>query len=157
MSAKPIPEGYSTATPYLCIQGAVAALDFYKRAFGAKEIFRLEMPDGRLGHGEIEIGNSRIMLADEFPEMNFRSPKAFGGSSVQILLYVEDVDAFAAKAVAAGLKTTRKIADQFYGDRSGCFEDPFGHTWTIATHREDVSLEEMKRRMANLKPGDDCA
>lgn len=149
---KAIPEGYHTATPYLCIKGAAEALDFYKRAFGAEELFRMDGPDGRLGHAEIKIGDSPIMLADEYPEMNFRSPKTLGGSPISIMLYVEDVDTFAAKAVAAGLKVLRPVADQFYGDRSGQFEDPFGHTWSIASHKEDVSMEEMKKRMESIKP-----
>ena len=154
---KPIPEGYHTATPYLCVKGAAEALTFYKKAFGATEIMRMDGPDGKIGHAEIKIGDSPIMLADEHPEMNFRSPKTLGGSPVSLMLYVEDVDAFAAKAVEAGLKVLRPVTDQFYGDRSGHFEDPFGHTWAISTHKEDVSPEEMARRMANIKPGGEKA
>jgi PhnB protein len=145
---KPIPEGYHTATPYLIIKNAAKAIEFYKEAFGAKEIMRMSQPDGRIGHAEIKIGDSPIMLADEFPEMGARSPQSLGGSPVSILLYVEDVDAFAKQAVAAGTKVVRPVKDQFYGDRSGSFEDPFGHQWHIATHVEDVAPEEMHKRGA---------
>jgi PhnB protein len=145
---KPIPEGYHTATPYLIIKDAAKAIEFYKKAFGAKEMMRMSQPDGRIGHAEIKIGDSPIMLADEFPEMGARSPQSLGGSSVSILLYVEDVDAFAKQAVAAGTKVVRPVKDQFYGDRSGSFEDPFGHQWHIATHVEDVAPEEMHKRAA---------
>jgi PhnB protein len=145
---KPIPEGYHTATPYLIIKDAAKAIEFYKKAFGAKEMMRMSQPDGRIGHAEIKIGNSPIMLADEFPEMGARSPQSLGGSPVSILLYVEDVDAFAKQAVVAGTKVVRPVKDQFYGDRSGSFEDPFGHQWHIATHVEDVAPEEMHKRAA---------
>ena len=145
---RPIPEGYHTATPYLIIKDAAKAIEFYKEAFGAKEIMRMSQPDGRIGHAEIKIGDSPIMLADEFPEMGARSPQSLGGSPVSILLYVEDVDAFAKQAVAAGTKVVRPVKDQFYGDRSGSFEDPFGHQWHIATHVEDVAPEEMHKRAA---------
>ena len=151
--AKPIPEGYHTATSYLIIQGAAAALDYYKKAFGATELMRMAQPDGRIGHAEIRVGDSVIMLADEAPEMGYRGPKSLGGTPVSILLYFEDVDAVVARAVAAGAKLTRPIQDQFYGDRSGVIEDPFGHVWTIATHTEDPSPEEMKRRMAAMNKG----
>jgi PhnB protein len=144
---KPIPDGYHTVTPYLSVDGAAAALEFYKRAFGATECMRVPSPDGRIAHAEIQIGDSRVMLADEFPEMNFRSPKSIGGSPVTIALYVEDSDQMTAQAVAAGAKVLRPVTDQFYGDRSGSVEDPFGHVWHIATHTEDVSPEELKRRM----------
>ncbi len=147
-NTKPIPEGYHTATPYLIIKDAAKAIEFYKKAFGAKEMMRMSQPDGRIGHAEIKIGDSPIMLADEFPEMGARSPQSLGGSPVSILLYVEDVDAFAKQAVAAGTKVVRPVKDQFYGDRSGSFEDPFGHQWHIATHVEDVALEEMYKRAA---------
>ena len=154
---KPIPEGFRNVTPYLCVQGAAEALAFYQKAFGAKEVFRFNMPDGKIGHAEIQIGDSRIMLADEFPEMNFRGPKSLGGSPVLIHLYVEDVDAFAARAVEAGLKVLREVADQFFGDRSGYFEDPFGHSWSISTHQEDVPPEELPKRMAEWsKEGKTC-
>jgi PhnB protein len=145
---KPIPEGYHTATPYLIIKDAAKAIEFYKEAFGAKEMMRMSQPDGRIGHAEIKIGDSPIMLADEFPEMGARSPQSLGGSPVSILLYVEDVDAFAKQAVAAGTKVVRPVKDQFYGDRSGSFEDPFGHQWHIATHVEVVAPEEMHKRAA---------
>jgi PhnB protein len=150
MAVKPIPDGYNSVTPYLSIKGATEALEFYKKAFGAVELYRLTMPNGTIGHAEIQIGNSRIMLADEFPEMGSRGPKTLGGSPVGFCIYLEDVDKAATKATAAGAKVVRPVQDQFYGDRSGTFEDPFGHVWTLATHKEDVSPEEMKRRMANM-------
>lgn len=148
MAVKPIPEGYHTATPYLIVKGAAKAIDFYKRAFDAKELMRFAGPGDKIMHAEIQIGDSRIMLADECPEMGSpaRSPESLGGSPVGLLLYVKDVDAFYNKAVAAGGKVMRAVQDQFYGDRSGCLTDPFGHQWTVSTHKEDVSLEEMKRR-----------
>jgi PhnB protein len=135
-------------TPYLIVQGAAKALEFYQKAFGAKELFRMPQPDGRIAHAEMKVGDSHIMLADEFPEMNVQSPHSLGGTAVQFLLYVEDVDSAAARALAAGLTELRPIKDQFYGDRSGTFRDPFGHIWTIATHKEDVSGEELARRAA---------
>jgi PhnB protein len=144
---KPVPEGYHTVTPYLIVDGGVAALEFYKKAFGAKETFRMPMPGGKLGHAEFRIGDSNIMMADEHPEMGYRSPKGLGGSPVSIVLYVDDVDSLAKQAVAAGAKELRAVQDQFYGDRTGTFEDPFGHVWTICTHVEDVSPEEMEKRM----------
>ena len=147
MAAKPIPEGYHTATPYLIIKNAAKAIEFYKQAFGAKETMRFPAPGGKIGHAEIRIGDSAIMMADEFPEKGVRSPESFGGSAVMILLYVEDVDAVTARAIAAGAKSVRPVQDQFYGDRSGTIADPFGHVWTISTHKEDVSPEEMQRRM----------
>ncbi|MGH9682691.1 MAG: VOC family protein [Candidatus Acidiferrales bacterium] len=145
---KPIPEGYHTATPYLIIKGAADAIEFYKKAFGATELMRMPGPGGKIGHAEIKIGDSPIMLADEAPEMNARSPQSFGGSPISILLYVEDVDAVFNRAVAAGAKVERPVADQFYGDRIGGLTDPFGHVWYISTHKEDVSPEEMKKRAA---------
>ena len=148
MSAKPIPDGYHTATPYLVVQNAASALEFYKKAFGAEELLRLASPDGKIGHAEIKIGDSPIMLADEFPEMGYRGPQALGGSPVSIMLYVEDVDARFNQAIAAGAKVRRPVKDEFYGDRAGNLEDPFGHVWTIATHKEDVSPEEIERRFA---------
>ena len=155
MAVKPIPEGYHTVTPYLVVKGAAKALDFYKQAFGAKEILRFPGPDGKIGHAEIKIGDSHIMLADEFPEMDARSPETIGGSPVGIMLYVEDVDSRFRQAVAAGGKVVKPLQDQFYGDRSGTITDPFGHKWTIATHKEDVSSAEMQKRMEALmkKPG----
>jgi len=146
MSAKPIPDGYHTATPYLVVQNAASAIEFYKKAFGAEELMRLASPDGKIGHAEIKIGDSPIMLADEFPEMGYRGPRALGGSPVSIMLYVEDVDARFNQAIAAGAKAVRPVRDEFYGDRSGNLEDPFGHVWTIATHKEDVSPEEIEKR-----------
>ena len=145
---KPIPEGYHTVTPYLIVAGAAAALEFYKKAFGATESMRMTGPGGKIGHAEIRIGDSHVMLADEVPEMGYRGPRSFGGSPVTILLYVEDVDATVDRAVAAGGKLVRPVKDQFYGDRSGGVEDPFGHVWYVATHIEDVSSEEMKNRAA---------
>ena len=143
---KPIPEGYHAVTPYLYIKNAPAAIEFYKKAFGATEVFRMAMDDGRIGHAEIKIGDSHIMLADEFPEMSVRGPQSLGGTSVGIVLYVEDVDTLANQAIGAGAKVQRPVKNQFYGDRSGTFEDPFGHVWTIATHVEDLSPEEMEKR-----------
>ncbi len=145
---KPIPDGYYSVTPYLIVKGAAKAVDFYKRAFGATELFRMDNPDGTVGHAEIRIGNSPVMLADEHPGMGILGPQSLGGSAVQLLIYVEDVDAVTAKGVSAGLKVLRPVQNQFYGDRSGYFEDPFGHKWTIATHVEDVAPEEMKKRAA---------
>jgi len=143
-----IPKGYHTATPYLIIKDAAMAIEFYKEAFGAAELTRMTQPDGRIGHAEIKIGDSPIMLADEFPEMGARSPQSLGGSPVSILLYVQDVDALSAQAVAAGAKVVRAVKDQFYGDRSGSLEDPFGHQWHVATHVENVPPEELKKRAA---------
>lgn len=148
---KPIPEGYHSVTPYLCCRDAGAAIEFYKKAFGAKELMRMDN-QGKVGHAEIQIGDSRIMLADEFPEMGFLSPQSVGGSPIMIHLYVEDVDTTANRAVSAGAKVTRPIADQFYGDRGGQFEDPFGHKWYVATHKEDLSPEEIGRRAASAPP-----
>jgi PhnB protein len=149
-----IPDGYHSITPYLMIQGATAAIDFYKRAFGAQEIYRLNMPDGRVGHAELQIGSSRLMLADEMLEMPgviSKSPTTLGGTTNGYCLYVENADAEFKRAVAAGANVKRPMADQFYGDRSGTVEDPFGHLWTISTHVEDVTPEEIGRRMATMK------
>ena len=146
MGTKPIPEGYHTATPHLILKDAGHAIEFYKKAFGAKELMRYAEPGGKVGHAEIRIGNSPIMLADEYPEMGFVGPQALGGSPVSLVLYVEDVDAWFARAVAAGAQVLRPLQDQFYGDRTGMLKDPFGHIWTLATHKEDVPLEEMHRR-----------
>ena len=145
--AKPIPEGYHSVTPYLIIKGASEAIDFYKKAFGATELFRMPAPEGKIGHAEIKIGDSPIMLADEFPEMGYKSPQTLGGSPVSLMIYVADVDTVFKQAIAAGGKEQRPVKDQFYGDRSGTLEDPFGHVWHVATHKEDVSPEEMERRM----------
>jgi PhnB protein len=146
MPVKPIPEGYHTATPYLIVKGGASAIEFYRKAFGAKEVMRLADPTGKIGHAEIQIGDSRIMLADEHPEMDIRGPQSLGGTPVGILLYVPNVDAVVNQAVAAGAKVERPVVDQFYGDRSGTILDPFGHKWTIATHKEDISPEEMNKR-----------
>jgi PhnB protein len=147
MNVKPIPAGHHTVTPYLAIKNGVKALEFYKKAFGAIEGDKLIMPDGRLGHAEIRLGDSVIMLSDEFPEYGGKSPQTLGGSPVSIHLYVEDVDAFFKKAIAAGAKERKPVANQFYGDRSGQLEDPFGHLWWVATHKEDVPPEEMQKRV----------
>ena len=150
MPVKPIPEGYHSVTPYLIVSNAARALEFYKDAFGATELMRMDQPGGKVGHAEIQIGDSRIMLADEFPEMGAKSPDSIGGSPVGLMIYVEDVDARFRQAIAAGAKELRPVQDQFYGDRSGTLVDPFGHQWTIGTHKEDVSDEEIKRRMAAM-------
>jgi PhnB protein len=150
--AKPIPNDYRGATPYLCVKNAVQAIDFYVRAFGAKEQVRIKQPDGRIAHAEVRIGAAPIMLADEFPERDFRSPQSLGGTPVDILVYVEDVDARVKQAVAAGAKLSRPVEDQFYGDRVGMLKDPFGHSWTLATRIEDLSLDEIKRRMPAASP-----
>ena len=145
-SVKSIPEGYHSITPYLAIAGAADAIAFYKKAFGATEVMRMAAPGGKVGHAEVEIGGSRIMVADEHPDMGFLSPKTIGGSPVGLHLYVEDVDAVTRQAVAAGAKELRPVKNQFYGDRTGTIEDPFGHVWHIATHKEDLSPDELKRR-----------
>jgi len=148
MAVSPIPAGYHTVTPYLIVSGAARAIEYYKKAFGAEEIMRHGGPDGRIGHAEIKIGDSRVMLADEFPEMGVKSATSIGGTPVGLCIYVNRADAVFSQAVAAGGKIERPLQDQFYGDRSGTLVDPFGHKWTIATHIEDVPPEEMKRRMA---------
>ena len=146
---KPIPEGYHSLTPYLIIDGAADALEYYKKAFGATELFR--MPHGdKIGHAEMKIGDSHVMLADEVPDQGFVGPQTLGGAGVSLMLYVDEVDATFARAVAAGATSRRPVVDQFYGDRSGTLVDPFGHVWTIATHKEDVSAEEAQRRMKAL-------
>ena len=150
---KPIPDGYHSVTPYLIFNGGARAIEFYKQAFGATELFRMEGPDGRIGHAEIRIGDSHVMLADEHPEIGARSPQSIGGSPISLMLYVEDVDATVSRAVEAGAKLTRPVANQFYGDRTGGVEDPFGHAWYIATHVEDVAPEELKKRAAAAHPG----
>jgi PhnB protein len=150
MAVKPIPEQYHSITPYLVIKGAAAAIEYYKKAFGATEKGRMEAPGGTIGHAEIAIGDSTIMLADEAPGMGHRGPKSFGGTPVSLVLYVEDVDAVFKRAVDAGGKSVRAVETQFYGDRMGTLEDPFGHLWSIGTHVEDVSMEEMKRRQEEM-------
>lgn len=151
---KPIPEDYQAATPYLICRGAAKAVDFYRRAFGAVEHFRMDAPDGKIGHCEMRIGkHAMIMLADEHPEMGALSPQTLGGTPVSIYIYVEDVDALARQAEKAGAKVLRPVATQFYGDRSVMLLDPFGHQWGFATHVEDVSPEEMERRAAEKYGG----
>ncbi|MGQ0619639.1 MAG: VOC family protein [Panacagrimonas sp.] len=147
MNAKPIPEGYHSVTPYLIVDNAAAAIDFYVGAFGASELFRLPMGD-KIGHAEIRIGDSTVMLSDEWPEMDAMSPKSRGGGTCGFMIYVPDVDAAFDLAVKTGGKVDRPVANQFYGDRSGTIVDPFGHKWTLATHVEDVDPEEMQKRMA---------
>ena len=149
MAVKPIPEGYHSVTPYLIVKDAGKAIDYYKKAFGATEIMRFPGPNNTVAHAEIQIGDSRIMLADE-GQNEYRSPQAYGGSPVSLMIYVNDVDKTFNQAVSAGAKQSRPIQDQFYGDRSGNLIDPFGHTWTVATHKEDVSEQEMQRRMQAL-------
>ena len=143
---KPIPEGYEAPTPYLIVEGAAAAIAFYKRAFGATETMRMAGPDGKIGHADIVIGGGHVMLADATPEI--KGPKSFGGSPVSLCIYVEDVDRVVARAASAGAKVTRPVADQFYGDRTGGLTDPFGHSWYFVTHVEDVPNEEMEKRAA---------
>jgi PhnB protein len=151
-SVKPIPEGYEGITPYLICKNAEAAIDFYKRAFGATEVLRMGKP-GMVGHCEMKIGNRIFMLADEFPDMGAVSPETIGGTSVSMYIYVEDVDSFTDKAVAEGLKVLKPVTDQFYGDRSGAFEDPFGHHWGFATHKEDLTPAELQQRAAAAHGG----
>ena len=144
----PIPEGYPRVTPYLIVDGASDAIDFYTSVLGATERMRMDAPGGRIGHAELEIGDSVVMLADENPEMNARGPRAFGGSPVSLMVYVEDVDGVFGRALEAGAKELRPVENQFYGDRLGAFEDPFGHEWNVASHVEDVPPEEMEKRAA---------
>ncbi|MFF9064317.1 VOC family protein [Streptomyces sp. NPDC014891] len=146
MTVRPIPEGYPRVTPYLCVDGAAAAIDFYVAVLGAEERMRMQAPDGRIGHAELALGNSVLMLADEFPDIGFRSPRAIGGTPITLHVYVEDVDAVFARALARGAKELAAVRDEFYGDRTGRFEDPFGHRWNVASHVEDVSDEEVGRR-----------
>lgn len=143
---KAIPPGYRSVTPYLCVKGATEAIKFYKKVFGAKEAMRMAAPGGTVGHAELVFGDSKIMLADEFPQIGFKSPQSYGGTGVTIHLYVEDVDKVFKRALQAGAKERQPIKDQFYGDRSGQLEDPFGHVWSLATHVEDMSPKEMMRR-----------
>jgi len=143
---KPIPEGYPRLTPYLIVDGASAAIDFYCSVLGASERMRMPMPNGRIGHAELELGDSLLMLADENPDMNIRGPASIGGTPVSMHVYVEDADAAFARALEAGAKALRPVEDRFYGDRSGQFEDPFGHRWDVSTHVEDVPPEEMSKR-----------
>jgi len=145
---KPIPEGYSTVTPYLFVKGAASAIDYYKKVFGAQEIVRMIAPNGLIGHAELRIGDSMVMLSDENPQWGNKSPQTLGGSATSLHVYVEDVDSVVQGAVDAGAQLIRAVKDQFYGDRSGSLLDPFGHLWSVATHIEDVSPEEIKKRMA---------
>jgi PhnB protein len=146
MSVQPIPYGYHSITPYLIVDGASAAIEYYVKAFDATEVLRLDAPGEKVGHAEIRIGDSHVMLADEFPEMDAKGPKAYGGSPMSLMIYVEDVDKVFRQAVEAGGEELRPVHDQFYGDRTGTVKDPFGHTWTIATHVEDVDDEVIKQR-----------
>ena len=146
MAVKPIPDGYHSVTTYLAVDDAAAAIDYYKRAFGATERVRMHAPDGKIGHAEIEIGDSLVMLSDPFPQASTRAPKELGGTSASVFLYVEDVDAVVQKAVDEGASVTMEVADQFWGDRFGTVTDPFGHVWSVATHVEDVSPEEIAER-----------
>ena len=152
-AVKPIPDDYPRLSPYLCVDDGAAAIDFYRDILGATERYRVAAPGGKIGHAELQIGDSVVMLADEFPEMGFRSPKAIGGSPVVLGVYVEDADAVLAKAVAAGATERRPVENQFYGDRSGQFEDPFGHVWSVSTRIEDVPPEEIERRAAEMMGG----
>ena len=152
-SVKPIPDGYHSITPYLSVKGAADAIEYYKKAFGAEELFRMAAPDGKIGHAEMKIGDSPFMLADEFPEMGFVSPNTLGGSPVGMMIYVPDVDTVYKQSLAAGGQEVKPLQDQFYGDRSGTLKDPFGHVWTIATHKEDVPEEELKKRAAAAHGG----
>jgi len=147
---KPIPEGYHTITPYLCVKDASGAIEFYKKAFSAIETECMKEPSGKIAHADLIIGNSHVMLSDEYPDMGVLSPQSLGGTAVQLMVYVEDVDSMVTQAVAAGAKLVREIEVQFYGDRAGQIEDPFGYRWFIATHIEDVSSEEMDRRMQQM-------
>jgi PhnB protein len=150
---KPIPDGYPRVMPYLAVDGAEAAIAFYGTVLGATERVRMGAPGGRIGHAELQLGDSVIMLADEFPEMGNRGPKSIGGSPVTLTVYVEDVDEVFDRAVKQGASVLRPVENQFYGDRTGMFEDPFGHRWSVSTHVEDVAPEEMARRAAEMMGG----
>jgi PhnB protein len=150
---KPIPDGYPQVTPYLHVDGAAEAIDFYGKVLGARERMRMPSPGGKVGHAELELGDSLIMLADEHPEMGVRGPKTYGGSPVTVSVYVDDVDAVFQRAIENGATSTREVENQFYGDRAGQFEDPFGHKWSIATHVEDVAPDEMAKRMQEMMAG----
>ena len=146
MAVQPIPEGYHSVTPFLAVDDAAQAIDFYKRAFGARERTRMPGPDGKIAHAELEIGDSVVMLSDPFPQSPYTPPKALGGTSMGVLLYVEDVDAVVDQAVEAGATVTMPVDDMFWGDRFGTIADPFGHSWQIATHKEDLTPEEIAER-----------
>ena len=145
---KPIPDGYHQITPYLAIRGAAKAIDFYKKAFGAKEKLRMDAPGGMIGHAELKFGDSVVMLADEYPDMDFKGPESRGGTSVTIHFYVKNCDAVVAQAQAAGAKVVRPLRDEFYGDRTASLEDPFGHVWHVSTHKEELSKAELRKRAA---------
>jgi PhnB protein len=153
VEVKPIPDGYPRVIPYLSVEGASAAIDFYTRVFGARERMRMPAPGGKIGHAELEIGDSLIMLADVFPDMGGQTPQELGGTPVTVMVYLENVDAVFDRAIAAGATVEREVQDQFYGDRAGQFVDPFGHKWFVATHVEDVSPEDMERRAAAAMGG----
>ena len=150
-----VPDGYTSITCYLIIQGADKAIDFYRQVFGAEELLRLPGEDGRIAHAELQIGNARVMLADEYPEMDIRAPATLGGSAVGLMLYVEDADAVFDAAIKAGATEFKPLCDQFYGDRSGTIDDPFGHRWTIATRTDDVSHDEVRKRYDEMMSGAD--
>ncbi len=152
-AVNPIPEGYPRVTPYLCVHDAAGAMEFYGQVLGATERMRMPGPDGKIAHAELQLGDSVLMLSDELPEIDARSPRSVGGTPVTLSVYVEDVDAVFDRAVQAGARPLQPVEDQFYGDRSGQFEDPFGHRWNVASHVEDVSPEEMERRMAAMGQG----
>jgi PhnB protein len=147
---QPIPAGYAGVTPYLIVRDATRALEFYKKAFGATEVMRFPTPDGKIAHAEMKVGEGMFMLADEMPDQGYRSPETLEGTPVSLMFYVRDVDALFARAVAAGAAVKQPLKDQFYGDRNGTLTDPFGHVWTVATHVEEVSQEEVERRMAAM-------
>ena len=151
-NVKPIPEGYHSLTPYLIVDGGAQALEYYKKAFGATELFRMEH-EGKIGHAEMKIGDSPFMLSDEHPEMGYRGPKSIGGSPVSLMIYVDDCDTVFNQAIETGGTEKKAVQDQFYGDRSGTLEDPFGHVWTVATHKEDVTPEEIDKRLAAMAAG----
>jgi len=150
---KPVPDGYPRVTPYLAVDGAADAIEFYGKVLGTRERMRMPGPDGKIGHAELELGDSVIMLADEFPDMGHRGPKSLGGTPVTISVYVEDVDDAFQRAIEEGAKELRAVENQFYGDRSGQFEDPFGHRWNVSTHVEDIPPAEMEKRAAEAMSG----
>ncbi|NMP16684.1 VOC family protein [Thalassotalea sp. Y01] len=150
MSVKAIPEGFHSITPYLVCNGAEKAVEFYQQAFNAQLVLRLDMPDGRIAHAEIKIGDSHIMLTNEHPEMGFVSPETLGGAGVSLMLYGDDCDAMFAQAISAGATELRPLTDQFYGDRTAIVKDPFGHVWTIGTHKEDLTQQQLEQRMAEF-------
>jgi PhnB protein len=153
MAVKSTPEGYHSVIPYLVMKDAAKAIDYYKKVFGATEVMRMPAPDGRIGHAELRIGDSHIMLADEYPERGYLGPQSIGGTAVSLMVYLDNVDQVFKQAIAAGGKELQPVQDQFYGDRSGTLKDPFGHMWTVATHVEDVPPEEMERRAKQYQQG----